>query len=568
MFKKLVCILTVMACSLALNAADTPFDQLLKASKKLVVNPSDSESMDIVKSKIDLFNESSVKASIIKVIGLATLASDKSSFDDFEIEMKAKYPWMDFSFADADSSAYGDELKKTVNFLALNASSALEAQNGNAPSKLLVRPRTEAVEAFSGGDSKMDKEPAPTEETVEIAKKDDEPVVQDTAEIKEQMKEAAKTKSGDIDKDSIYYKVYHAAVKAQKGEGDGIRELVQLTFEEKPEELTSAIVKTMTLGMLSANSKSTNPYIIKVNSVYLDNAFLNFLDEEPFSVSCNFCAGKGQREAKCRKCLDGKCRNCKGSGEISYKGLGGEFVRKQCPTCEGQKNCSTCAGERVSKKPCTTCGTRGTRFNKNAFKPEYVKSMQYLVDLTPKLAEEANVYIGVGVNKLAIARIEAIREDQKRKEAEEKARMKVEREKELARLEEERKKKMTKEVIQDGQRVIISEFEVPAGGSNENLEYALFEFENYLKAQQKRTKSIIYDKVDARFVDGKAMLYIEVSDSFNQNGREYKEQILDGFYRFWKLRSGANGSGSNVDVVMNYQGKQIAGTKNGEVFVN
>ena len=76
--------------------------------------------------------------------------------------------------------------------------------------------------------------------------------------------------------------------------------------------------------------------------------------------------------------------------------------------------------------------------------------------------------------------------------------------------------------------------------------------------QQKRTKSSIYEKVYGKYEGGKSMLYIEISDAFNANAASYKQQVLDGFYRFWKLRSGANGAGGNVDVKMTHGGKVVA----------
>lgn len=546
------------------QAADTPFDKLLKAAKVVAVDSSNEGSLEVLKGNLDLFKESTVKSSIVKVIGLALLNSDKTKFEPFKSEVKGKYPWMSFSFEDDNAGDYSGALTKTVNYLALNASSAFEDQSGVNPAKLLVNPRMDATEVFGEAPSVVE------QKTEEIAKLDEPktPVVETNVEdMKEKVKEAGKTLSGDIDKESIFYKIYHAAVNAQKGNGEGIRDLVKYTFEEKPEELTSAVVKAMTLGMLSAKSKSTNPYIIKVNSVYLDNPYLNFLDEEPITVDCRLCLGKGHRESKCKKCLNGTCRNCKGAGQIRYKGLGGELVEKTCPTCEGEKKCGTCKGDKIEKKDCFSCGSRGSKFNQAVFKPQFNEALQYVIDLTPKLAEEANVYIGVGINKLALARIDKIRQDQKAKEAEEKARMMAEREKELARLEEEKKKPKVKEIKQNGQTVIITEFETTEGESNENLDYAVFEFENYLKAQQKRTKSSIYEKVYGKYEGGKAMLYIEISDAFNQNAASYKEQVLDGFYRFWKLRSGANGAGGNVDVKMTHGGQVVAGTKNGTVFV-
>jgi len=558
-------------------SADTPFDKLLKASKKLVVDSADQDSFTVLKNSMDLYKKPTVKYSIVKVLSLSLLNSDKSKFDSFKSEVQEKYPWLDFSFADSTAD-YSSALKSSVNHLALNASSAFETQAGNAPENISVNPRQDAVDAFGSTETVAENtEPVegntdPVETKTKSVEGNTEPVEGNTElaradVVTEEMKEAGKTQAGDIDKDSIYYKVYHAALDAQKGNASGIRDLVKLTFEEKPEELTSAIVKSMTLGMMSANSKSTNPYIIKVNSVYLDNPFLNFLDEEPISQECRTCKGDGQRESKCSKCLTGSCRNCKGSGEIRYKGLGGQVVQKVCPTCKGEKVCGSCKGDKVIEKKCFSCGARGTIFNKAAFKPQYKEALQYVVDLTPKLAEEAGVYIGVGINKEALARVDTIRQQEKEKFEAEKARMQAEREAELARLEEERKKPKVKEIKQGGQTIIVTEFEMTEGESNENLDYAVFEFENYLKAQQKRTKSSIYEKVYGKYEGGKSMLYIEISDAFNANAASYKQQVLDGFYRFWKLRSGANGAGGNVDVKMTHGGKVVAGTKDGVVYV-
>ena len=576
MLKKIVCLLSVFCFAGMGYSADTPFDKLLKASKSLVIDSADQSSFDILKSSLDLYKEPTVKYSIVKVLSYSLLNSDESKFTSFKDEIATKYPWLDFAFVEKNSGDYAGALKKSANHLALNASSAFEKQSGNAPESITVNPRKDVADAFGdAGTVANNTEPEGNTEPVtepegntESENKTGEALLARVDDVTEEMKEAGKTKSGDIAKDSIYYKVYHAAMTAQKGEAAGIRVLVKLTFEEKPEELTSAIVKSMTLGMLSANSKSTNPYIIKVNSVFLDNPFLNFLDEEPFTVDCRTCKGKGHRETKCTKCINGSCRNCKGEGDIRYKGLGGAMVIKKCPTCRGEKVCGTCEGDKVNEKKCFTCNSRGSLFNKEVFKPQYKEALQYVIDLTPKLADEAGVYIGVGINSAALARVDELRKAQREKEAAAKARIMAEKEAELARLEEERKKPKVKEIKQGGQTIIVSEFETTEGESNENLDYAVFEFDNFYKVQQKRTGSSIYEKVYGKYEGGRAILYMDVSDEFQSSGKGYKEQILDGCYQFFKLRSGANGSGGNVDIKMMHKGKLTAGTKKGEIFFN
>jgi len=455
-------------------AADTPHDKLLKAAKVLAVNSADQNSFDVLKGNLDLYKEPTVKSSLVKVMSFALLNSDKSKFESFKAEIKSKYPSMDFSFVDANASDYKPSLRKNVNYLVLNASSALAFQKGEAPYNITVNPRKDSVEPFE----KIKES--------EIAKVDNQKVIRDKKPIKE-IKPA-------IDKESVFYKVYHAALAAQSGDKEAIRDLVQLTFEKKPEELTSAIVKSITLGMLSFKSKATNGYIIKVNSVYLDNAFLTFLYEQPFS--------------------DGK------------------------------------------------------RFNKAIFKPEFEKALQYVVDLTPKLAQEANVNIGVELDETVLAKIAKVREVKRAKEAAEKARLKAEREAELAKLEKKKKKPKVKTIKQGGRTIIVTEFDTTDGESNANLDYAVFEFDNFYKVQQKRTGSSIYKKAYGKYEGGRAILYMEVTSDFQSSGRDYKEQILEGCYQFFKLRAGANGAGGNVDVKMVYNTKTVAGTKKGKVYFN
>jgi hypothetical protein len=568
---RFIILISVYFCALDMLAVERPIDKMLKTSAALV-SSSDKASIDLMKENLDIYKEAHVRNSIVEVVSYALLR-DKGDFETFKTSVKSQYPGVDFSFVEKNQGNYDQALKSSLSNLVLNASSATQVMEGNSPLALTVKPRMVAEVAELG--TIVKEEPLDVEGTdsVEIAKVAT-PEITDTPLPDES--EEGKTRTQDIAKDSIYYKVYHAAKGMQAGKGKAILEMKKLSFEKANTELTEAVIKAMALGMLSAKSSSYGQYAQNVKQAYEDNDYLGFLQEEPFQVACGPCKGLGHKELKCRSCINGSCRNCGAKGTITVKGLSGTET-KMCPTCRGDKNCKQCKGEKVTKKDCRACANKGTRFNGSILSAQYKEAVQYLIDAAPQLAKDDGLYIGVGDNPLALARLDALRSAKA-----ERLRMREElaareKEEELARLEIRRQKKAAKEAariakeeekkaLMDAENGVIVT-EIPESGTNPNLTHAVLEVRNYLDAQEKRTKSNIYEKCSGSFVKGRPVLVIQVSDGFQNSARNYKEQVAEGFYRFWKLRAQQNGVGSNVTLELEYDGATVGVCKDEEIKI-
>ena len=193
----------------------------------------------------------------------------------------------------------------------------------------------------------------------------------------------------------------------------------------------------------------------------------------------------------------------------------------------------------------------------------------------PKLADDQGIYIGVGINRLAIARME-----QERRQKEEELRLQAEmerRQKEearLAKLEAERKAAEAAAAAKKAEEekgMIVRTIEVgpvEEDGTNPQLRHALLEMTENLNAKERVGKTNVYETIDAKYKKGRATLFLEISTELASQDSGTKHQILDGFYRFWKLRCDANGAG-RADFKATYKGKLIAERQNDEtVLVN
>ncbi|MCM8536169.1 MAG: hypothetical protein NE334_09560 [Lentisphaeraceae bacterium] len=536
--------------------ADESLGQVISSASTLIKDSSDKQSLEFLREKSFRLKNGPVKNKMVTVVGLILKKSDSNSYDGYKKEITG------FDFSKIDSIQDIDEtVSKSLAFLVLNSAGQLAELGGNSP-RAMIASSAPTVARVEQPEPVQEVPTSPVTEQPEPVK--EVPTVAETLAELDAPAETPKTPQ-DISKDSIYYLAYHAAKKVQDGNNDGIKELLKYSVEDHNDNVNGMLVKTISLAMINSGSKSLKSYFDKVNRTFPEAKYLSFLEEEPFQAECTKCQGKGHEGTPCRKCYNGKCKNCKGKGAIVYRGLGGEVVNKNCPTCKGEKICSTCEGSGESKKDCRLCRSKGSVFAKSAVPVEYAKSLQNIIDLMPKFADEEGIYIGVGINKLALARIE-----QERQAKEEKKRLmaelasKEQEQAELAKLAaEQREKEFKSEGNEFVREVVMDEFE--EGGTNPTLKHALLEMENYLKAQEKREKKKIYTKADAKFVNSLPTLMLDVTDLVGNSNDEYKQTLLDGFYRFWKLRCSQNGLGGTVGYVVNYNGQKIAEMKKNEV---
>ena len=542
MKKLFKCVLLVFI-SFSLNSvANENLKDVLSATGKLLKN-SDNESIVGILTDCSKHIESSVlKNKVLEVTALAI----KAQGGDIT-EFKSANPQTDFSKVEAATDAK-TALKKKLPLLILFLASEYEVQMGNAPSHLEVKVNGHFAPSANNILSENTTAPIGNAPSEDVA-------------------EAVPTKPmapADIDKESIFYKAYHAAKKVQSGDVEGTKELLKLSVQDNGEEINQMLVKNIALAMINSGGKSLKGYFAKVKKTFGGDEYLTFLDQEPYQTRCKKCKGKGFNGVDCLRCDGGKCGNCKGKKQIVYKGLDRAEIKKACPSCKASGNCRTCEGEGIKKLDCSTCKAKGTLFLKSVVPEEYAKSLQRIIDFMPKLADDQGIYIGVGINRLALARIE-----KEKRQKEEAIRLKAEmerrkKEERLARLEAERKAAAAAKKAENEKGMIVRVIElepVEEDGTNEQLSHALLEMRENLNTKERLGRTNLYETVDARYKSGLATLFLEVSTELANRDSDTRHQIIDGFYRFWKLRCDANGAGE-ADLKVTHKGEVIAEREN------
>jgi len=544
------------------------YKKILNASKNL--NSSYSEaSVKILKEAASKTESKLLRQNLVELVSNILMEYDEAGFNAFKNEFLLTNPNQDFSFLAKNAGDYKGAYKKTYTYFAMNLLSQAQVSQNKIPQALNLNPRKEPVPYDA-----IDNEPT---RVVDVSNTQKTPIVVVEQEIDinedprvvaaqkalQDAEDAARNAKKELDKDNIYYEVYHAAVKVEKSDNSGIKELIRYCYKGGDLELTKAVSKAMALGMKNTSSKSLPGFAAKMNKKYPTDGLFDFMQQEPLQVDCAKCDGSGEDAKKCTECRDGKCRNCKGTGRFAYTGLGNKIEDKPCPVCKEKTTCIKCDGTQEEKFRCRSCYGRKVRFVKAAVASEYVKALKYVLTLAPKLADDKGIYIGVGVDKAELARIAQL------KQARIDAKLQLELAAKTAREENEARilaaKKAAEEAASleedDSSEMIDDE------GTTPRLKHAILEVRNYLNAQERRGINF-YDKCYGKWVDSQPTLYIVMSTEFIKSDRNFKSQLAEGFYRFWKLRAGNNGLGGKAQLVLlNGSDEVIGGNKGEDVWI-
>ena len=353
-----------------------------------------------------------------------------------------------------------------------------------------------------------------------------------------------------VDENHNLYKIFKAANGLKKNDVESARNLMQYSLEKQSKEVSYPLIKTVTLMLIKTNSKQLADYMTKIKTA--NKNALKFLDLKPFQKDCYKCKGKGLLESQCKECKNGKCRNCGGKKIVSYRGLGGKTEKKKCPTCEPTNGkCRQCKGAKVIKNPCKICKEKGSFFTKGAVPAEFKKSLDHLLAVVRKQAVVQK--INIGLDKSATAKIQkSIAESEKAALAKKEAAEAKRKSEELARLNA-KKKQQEAQAVADAMVI-----EGPPAENKSSLDHAVLEVTNYIDAQQKRTGANIYVKAYGKFKDGQPTLYLQLSTPFMKSKKSERNQILDGFSRFWKLRAMNNGLGEDVNFKPYFNNKVVS----------
>jgi len=321
-----------------------------------------------------------------------------------------------------------------------------------------------------------------------------------------------------IDKNSIYFKVHDAAKKAQAENAQGLKDLYKMSLENhRDAELSKMMIKAVSLAMLKSGSKSINNYFASVKKTFSGKNYLSFLEEDAFQTDCSKCSGKGTNA--CHTCDSGVCRSCKGKRTFTVNKAGGATIKKPCYSCNKTGKCQTCKGSGQSKKACRTCNGKGSLFSRENIPREYEKSLRELVNDLPEHAAWKGIYIVAGIDKVI---------------KQEKAAM-----------------ANKKKVASESPVIIISKTE-------SDLSHPLLEFNEYFRNRERISKKKLYKTAKAKIVGEKPVVTVDVEATIARAGNSLKQQYLEAFYQFWKLRCKFNGLGENVGFVATYRGKKIA----------
>ena len=367
----------------------------------------------------------------------------------------------------------------------------------------------------------------------------------------------------ELNKDNIYFKIYEAAQKAQDNDVEGIRTLYKMSLEDhKDPMLTKMLIKSTVLGMIKTNSKAIVNYIPSVDSKFISLDPMGFLGQSPFQIQCFKCQGKGIIESLCKDCRKGVCKNCKGTKQISYKGLGGQFIIKNCITCKATGKCINCGATGTAKKECHICVEKGTIFSGRVVPEEYDKTLNYMINFLPKYAAGKNVLI---TGKM----VEIAKRNELNKELEEAKRLAEEKQaEELAAIEADRKAQEAKRAEKEKREKETFVERPKTSSRDEDLKHVLLEFNQFFRNRERISKQSIYENADARFVKGRPTLIIAVTASVGRVNESLKMQYLEAFYSFWKLRCVSNGLGGDVGYSATFQEKEIAQVEGGAVVLS
>ncbi|NQZ59966.1 MAG: hypothetical protein HRT88_21140, partial [Lentisphaeraceae bacterium] len=241
--------------------------------------------------------------------------------------------------------------------------------------------------------------------------------------------------SPEINRDNIYYQVYEAALKVRDDKNEGYSTIIKCAKTGEDIELSRAAIKVVILAMKKRRSKAITSFAKTVLTKFPGENMLGFLKETPLAKSCKKCRGSGKNRA-----------------------------RQKCPACRGKKYISL----------------------STAVPAELIKAIETLIKITPQLAADNGLYIGVSP-------------------------------------------KPNNTIKNDGDNF------TPVT----DADYAKAELLNYLKMQEKRSQSDIYKKCSVVKLQGKWTLLIIAGKDLLKMNKEVRQQTVDGFYKFWVLRAGS-----------------------------
>ena len=197
-------------------------------------------------------------------------------------------------------------------------------------------------------------------------------------------------------------------------------------------------------------------------------------------------------------------------GENMLGFLKEEPLAKLCSKCGG-------TGKATEKLKCSACQGKKYIITKEAVNKEYINAVKELVEAAPALAAAKGIYIGVDSKPV--------------------------------------KKDPFAELDDDST-------------PKTDADYATLEVINYLKMQEKRSQEDICSNVEIKKVENQWTLILIAGKDYLTMSKDHREQVAEGFYKFWVLRAGRNRLRGSVNMqILTPDGTLIAQNKGKEIWV-
>ena len=311
--------------------------------------------------------------------------------------------------------------------------------------------------------------------------------------------------------------------KVKLGNKKSLVDLMKVSLSDHPISLTEDIVKVVALALI----KNKDAAKLKSYRSKIDAGLMSFLDEKQFKADCKKCEGEGDIKVKCKKCVFGKCDNCKGLGVIKYKGLdsknskkGAKVEESICGKCHGVGKCLTCKGKSTIEHDCSSC-KKGKSFDSSSLRSVMLKSLENISKLSEKKISAQN-----SKNSLS----------------------ETSRNEDLKNLYTKTSKKSVKSSIGEED-----------SSDESGIQKAFKETKAYIKEYEVRNDKNICTDISLKTINEIPTLVLDLNDEFMKDIDSVEREDTAKFTKYWKVKAIVNSYPKEVATLLMHQGKKVNG---------
>ena len=335
-----------------------------------------------------------------------------------------------------------------------------------------------------------------------------------------------------------YKKISEVIKRVEAGEKKALDDLMNIALGEHPLELSDKIKATVIYGLTTSNNpQKLNDFLDKIGMEAKD-----FYSDKKFHKSCQSCEGEGHTSTDCKQCVFGKCKNCKGTGTIEYKGLNDEIVKSVCTKCNGTKKCITCEGSGEMHKDCPSCA-KGNVFDKSSVFNEYVNSVK---DINQMIDQKINQMENVNSNV----------ETEVKEDTNVTKKSNIEEDLNIKETKNEQPELPTEVKEEDEEEHNIKEI------ADVRLETSFNEVKRLILNHENKHNKKICNEIKFKLNENTPTMVLDLNDAFYNALGENEKNIIHNFEKFWEARAFLNGYKGKVKVQLLNNDKNVSALLN------